>query len=103
MRGASYSPHHRSLAKFDRRFSNSNERFTHIGSGELGGKAHGLARVHGLLEAKLKEHRIKATTIEVKEGDVVVTDAIVSADAQKATPGAPPGAAPAGGGMRRVF
>lgn len=40
---------------------------------------------------------------ELAVGDVVVTDAIVSADAQKPATGAPPGASPAGGGMRRVF
>jgi hypothetical protein len=74
MRGASYSPHHRSLAKFDRRFSNSNERFTHIGSGELGGKAHGLARVHGLLEAKLKDAFAPAIKVGIPNLTVITTE-----------------------------
>lgn len=39
---------------------------------------------------------------DVKDGEAIVTDATVSADAKKSS--APPGAAPArGGGMRRVF
>lgn len=46
-----YSPHRSSLARFDREFFSSEHRFTYIGNGELGGKAHGLAEISGVLES----------------------------------------------------
>ena len=74
MRIPNYSPHHRSLPKFDRRFFTSDERFTHIGSGELGGKAHGLAQMQGILESKLKDAFAPAITIRIPSLTVITTE-----------------------------
>ncbi len=52
MPGKEYSPHHASLTRFDRHFFDGSHRFTYMGSGELGGKAHGLARMKTILESK---------------------------------------------------
>ncbi len=41
------------IAPFDRHFFTGKERFTAIGRGALGGKAHGLARIANILEEKL--------------------------------------------------
>ncbi|MCK4539066.1 MAG: hypothetical protein KAV42_09760 [Candidatus Krumholzibacteria bacterium] len=49
------TPDHRneySITRFDRQFFTGKERFTFIGSGELGGKAHGLAKMSGILGVK---------------------------------------------------
>jgi hypothetical protein len=74
MRRKSYSPHHKSLARFDRCFSTGADRFTYIGSGELGGKAHGLARMRGILESKLKDSFAPAISIGIPTLTVVTTE-----------------------------
>jgi hypothetical protein len=74
VRRPNYSPHHRSLPRFDRDFFKPGDRFTHIGSGELGGKAHGLAQMHGLLESKLKDAFAPALTVAIPSLTVITTE-----------------------------
>ena len=74
MRKKSYSPHHQSLTRFDRCFFTGADRFTYIGSGELGGKAHGLARMRGILESKLKDSFEPAISIEIPTLTVITTE-----------------------------
>ena len=74
MRKKTYSPHHQSLARFDRCFFTGAERFTFIGSGELGGKAHGLARMKGILESKLKDSFAPAISIGIPTLTVITTE-----------------------------
>lgn len=74
MRRKNYSPHHQSLTRFDRCFFTGAERFTFIGSGELGGKAHGLARMKGILESKLKESFEPAISIGIPTLTVITTE-----------------------------
>ena len=74
MRRPNYSPHHRSLPRFDRDFFKPGDRFTHIGSGELGGKAHGLAQMHGLIESKLKSAFAPAITVAIPSLTVITTE-----------------------------
>jgi len=74
MRRKNYSPHHQSLTRFDRCFFTGAERFTFIGSGELGGKAHGLARMRGILESKLKDAFEPAISIGIPTLTVITTE-----------------------------
>lgn len=74
MRKKSYSPHHTSLARFDRHFFEGAERFTYIGSGGLGGKAHGLAQMKGILESKLKPSFEPDIAINIPTLTVITTD-----------------------------
>ncbi len=74
MRKRIYSPHRGSLARFDRQFLSSASRFTYIGSGELGGKAHGLARVKGILDAKFRNAFAPAVEVAIPSLTVVTTD-----------------------------
>ncbi|HVP58183.1 MAG TPA: PEP/pyruvate-binding domain-containing protein [bacterium] len=74
MRKSNYSPHHRAIPKFDRHFFTSDERFTHIGSGELGGKAHGLAQMHGIVESKLRDAFAPAITVNIPSLTVITTE-----------------------------
>jgi len=74
MRRKSYNPHHQSLVRFDRCFFTGAERFTYIGSGELGGKAHGLARMRGILESKLGGSFKPAITIDIPTLTVITTE-----------------------------
>jgi hypothetical protein len=74
MRKKTYSPHHQSLTRFDRCFFTGAERFTFIGSGELGGKAHGLARMRGILESKLKDSFEPAISIGIPTLTVITTE-----------------------------
>jgi hypothetical protein len=74
MRRKSYSPHHHSLTRFDRCFFTGAERFTYIGAGELGGKAHGLARMRGILESKLKDSFEPAISIGIPTLTVITTE-----------------------------
>jgi len=74
LRKSSYSPHRRSLPQFDRRLFTTDDRFSRIGSGELGGKAHGLARMHGILEPKLRESFEPAITVCIPDLTVITTE-----------------------------
>jgi len=74
VRRKTYSPHHRALKRFDRSFLNGAERFTYIGAGELGGKAHGLARVSDVLESKLKDAFAPSIRVAIPALTVITTD-----------------------------
>ncbi|HER43634.1 MAG TPA: hypothetical protein ENO08_04155, partial [Candidatus Eisenbacteria bacterium] len=74
MRKRNYSPHRGVLSRFDRHFFNGGERFTYIGSGELGGKAHGLAHMKGVLESSLKQRYAPDIAVEIPTLTVVTTD-----------------------------
>ena len=70
----SYNPHHYGLTRFDRRFFTGKERFTYIGWGELGGKAHGLARMKGIIESKLGGAFEPEISIHIPTLTVITTD-----------------------------
>jgi len=74
MRKRSYSPHRGNLNRFDRHFFDGKDRFTYIGSGELGGKAHGLAHMKGMLESNLKDRYAPDIEIEIPTLTVITTD-----------------------------
>lgn len=74
MRPRSYNPHVKSLNRFDRRFFDGKGRFTYIGAGELGGKAHGLARMKGILESKFGASFMPAVSIAIPTLTVVTTE-----------------------------
>ncbi len=78
MRRREYSPHHGSLPRFDRNLRAAAGSFTYIGSGELGGKAHGLARVQGVLESKLKGAFAPDITVSIPSLTVITTDSFDS-------------------------
>jgi hypothetical protein len=74
MRSDAYSPHHRGLARFGRHFLDGKERFTYIGSGSIGGKAHGLARMRGILESSLAESFRPEFDLTIPTLTVIATD-----------------------------
>ncbi|MBN1884766.1 MAG: hypothetical protein JW876_04490 [Candidatus Krumholzibacteriota bacterium] len=74
MRRRTYSPHHKSLNRFDRRFFTGSDRFTFIGAGELGGKAHGLARMKGILESSFGRRYEPEVSVRIPTLTVVTTD-----------------------------
>ncbi len=74
MPGKNYNPHHKTLTRFDRHAISGKEKFTYIGSGELGGKAHGLARMKGVLETKLKDEYAPDLSINIPSLIVITTD-----------------------------
>jgi hypothetical protein len=74
MRKPNYSPHKRSLPKFERDFFKPTDLFTRIGSGELGGKAHGLAQMLGIVESRLKDAFAPAITVNVPSLAVITTE-----------------------------
>ena len=74
MRRSNYSPHQGSLPKFDRDFFSPNDRFTRMGSGELGGKAHGLAQVQGIVESKIKNAFAPAIIVDIPSLTVITTE-----------------------------
>ncbi len=78
MRKREYSPHHGSLPRFDRNLRAAAGPFTYIGSGELGGKAHGLARVQGVLDSKLKGAFAPDITVSIPSLTVITTDSFDS-------------------------
>ena len=74
MRKRSFSPHLGSLNRFDRHFFDGKDRFTYVGSGELGGKAHGLAHMKGILESDLMERFAPDIEVEIPTLMVITTD-----------------------------
>lgn len=74
MRKRNYSPHRGTLTRFDRHFYSPAERFTYIGSGELGGKAHGLARIKGILDSKFRDAFAPAVEVSIPALTVVTTE-----------------------------
>lgn len=69
-----YSPHHASLTRFDRNFFDPKHRFTYMGSGELGGKAHGLARMKNILESKAGRSFEPDISIKIPTLSVITTE-----------------------------
>ncbi len=74
MRKRSYSPYRGNLKRFDRHFFDGKDKFTYIGFGELGGKAHGLAHIKGILESNLKEQYAPDIEVEIPTLTVITTD-----------------------------
>ena len=74
MKRKRYSPYKNSLPRFNRRFFTDEDRFTYIGSGELGGKAHGLAMIKGILESKLKEKYLPEISLDIPSLTVITTE-----------------------------
>ncbi len=74
MRRRSYNPHRGTLTRFAREFYSPAERFTYIGSGELGGKAHGLARVKGILDSKFRGAFAPDVEVAIPSLTVITTD-----------------------------
>lgn len=62
------------VSRFEREFFTGRERFTFIGSGEMGGKAHGLAKMGGILEKKLRPMFEPACSIEIPRLTVITTE-----------------------------
>jgi hypothetical protein len=69
-----YSPHQNTLSRFNRHFFTGKDRFTYIGIGELGGKAHGFALIKGVLETKLKEKYLPEISIDIPSLTVITTE-----------------------------
>lgn len=63
-----------SLARFDRSFFNSEEKYTQIGKGELGGKAHGLVFIQQVIEQRLEPALFPGVTIDIPRMAVITTD-----------------------------
>jgi len=63
-----------SLALFDRRFFTGKEKFTAIGGGDIGGKAHGLALMRDILESRLVERFRPEIEINIPTLTVITTD-----------------------------
>ncbi len=62
------------IASFDRRFFTGREKFTAIGRGELGGKAHGLALMRDILESRLADRFRPEIEINIPTLTVITTD-----------------------------
>ena len=63
-----------SIASFDRHFFTGKEKFTAIGRGDLGGKAHGLALMKDILESRLAEQFRPEIEINIPTLTVITTD-----------------------------
>lgn len=74
MRKRVYNQHQSSLTRFNRQFFNSEEKFTYIGSGELGGKAHGLASMRGVLQSKLGDSESHGISVAIPTLTVITTE-----------------------------
>lgn len=74
MRKKSYNPHRGVLKRFERHFLDGEERFTYMGSGEMGGKAHGLAHMKGVLESSLRDRYAPDIEIGIPTLTVITTD-----------------------------
>ena len=67
-------PESADLSPFDRKFFDTKEEFTYIGSGSLGGKAHGLAFIKKILAEKLDRTKYKNITVSIPRLTVITTD-----------------------------
>jgi hypothetical protein len=74
MRPTDYSPYHKSLQRFDRKCISGQGRFAYIGSGSIGGKAHGLAKMKGILESSLKDRFAPEISVGIPATTVITTD-----------------------------
>ena len=64
----------KSVAPFDRHFFTGKEKFTLIGRGELGGKAHGLAIMKDILETQLSRRFMPEIQVVIPTLTVITTD-----------------------------
>jgi len=62
------------LARFDRKFFDSIEKFTIIGNGGLGGKASGLLSVRDLIKDNISEDDFPGITVDIPTLTVITTD-----------------------------
>jgi hypothetical protein len=62
------------LTPFDRHFFTGRENFTHIGQGSLGGKAHGLARMHEIVETQIGPRFLPEIQVVIPTLTVITTD-----------------------------
>jgi len=62
------------LTKFNRQFFDSDENFTYIGGGELGGKAQGLASTKCILESEFDYTAIPQVEVSIPTLTVITTD-----------------------------
>jgi hypothetical protein len=62
------------LSPFDRKFFDSKEEFTYIGSGSLGGKAQGLALIKGILSTKFQSGKYENIIVNIPTLTVITTD-----------------------------
>lgn len=67
-------PDRPSISSFDRRFFTGKEKFTAIGRGDLGGKAHGLALMKDLLESRLAARFRPEIEITIPTLTVITTE-----------------------------
>ena len=68
------SEKYKHIVKFDRNFFTGKENFTYIGSGSLGGKAQGLARMQDILVDKMKDKFAPLITVNIPTLTVIATD-----------------------------
>ena len=62
------------IAEFDRQFFTGKEKFTYIGLGELGGKAHGLARMCDIIGGSIENKYAPDITVSIPTLTVITTD-----------------------------
>ena len=74
MARSKYSPHQGSLSPFDRKFFSNDHRFTYIGNGELGGKAHGLAEIKGVIESGIVDRFSPDISVTIPTLTVITTE-----------------------------
>ncbi len=74
MARSKYSPHQGSLTPFDREFFSSDHRFTYMGKGELGGKAHGLAEIKGVIESGIVDRFSPDISVTIPALTVITTE-----------------------------
>jgi hypothetical protein len=74
LKSKDHNPHHRALPRFDRHFFTAGENFTYIGSGSMGGKAHGLARMMGALESSVWDEFAPDMRVDLPATTVICTD-----------------------------
>ena len=67
-------PVHSTIASFDRRFFTGKEKFTAIGRGDLGGKAHGLAMMRDILQSRLGERYLPIIEVSIPTLTVITTE-----------------------------
>jgi hypothetical protein len=63
-----------SVASFDRHFFTGKEKFTAIGRGDLGGKAHGLAMMRDILKGRLGERHLPKIEVNIPTLTVITTE-----------------------------
>jgi hypothetical protein len=62
------------VAPFDRHFFTGKEKFTSIGQGDLGGKAHGLAMMRDVLRSRLGERHLPEIEVNIPTLTVIATE-----------------------------